>query len=154
MQNLADQYNLDLTISLDHLPDGYEYNLILTDKYKRLLSMGRRTDTGGKSITIPSWCLKDANYTLTVQRLEAGAVIAEEQYVLSFRENELHMEYLQGLQAAGFQLAVRKKLWEKQNWFSDRDLERKVSAWERHRTEEKYLEQMETISFGQTEYFA
>ena len=138
---MADKYNLDITISLDYVPEEYDYNLILVDKFSRLLGVGKSTGAGGKSITIPNWCLKDEVYTLKVQTLDGSEVISEESYDLSFRENTLHMEYMRMQNHMNFNFAVRKKLWEKQT----KNLGREVSGFQRSRYEEKYLEQMDAI---------
>ena len=156
IETMADKYNLDITISLDFLPEEYGYNLILVDRCQRLLGVGKKTDTGGKSLTIPSWCIKDGFYTLKVQTLDGNAVISEECYDLSFRENTLHMEFLRMQQAVGmpggmsFNYSLRKKLLEKQRGAP----ERKVSVWERLKSEEKYMEQMDAIYCDGQEFYA
>ena len=131
---------------------------------------GKRSESGGKSLTIPSWCIKDGFYTLKVQTLDGNAVISEECYDLSFRENTLHMEFLRMQQALGmqggmsFNYSLRRQLLEKQriNLLSEvsayerrsGSLERKVSAWERQKYEEKYMEQMDDIYCDGQEFFA
>ena len=156
IETMADKYNLDITISLDFLPEEYDYNLILVDRCQRLLGVGKRSESGGKSLTIPSWCIKDGFYTLKVQTLDGNAVISEECYDLSFRENTLHMEFLRMQQALGmpdgmsFNYSLRKKLLEKQRGAP----ERKVSAWERLKSEEKYMEQMDAIYCDGQEFYA
>ena len=153
---MADKYNLDITISLDYVPEEYDYNLILVDKFSRLLGVGKSNGPGGKSITIPNWCLKDEVYTLKVQTLDGSEVISEESYDLSFRENTLHMEYMRMQQALGFSggmnfnYSLRKKLWEKQT----KNLGREVSVFQRSRYEEKYLEQMDAVYCDVQEFFA
>jgi hypothetical protein len=153
---MADKYNLDITISLDYVPEEYDYNLILVDKFSRLLGVGKNNGSGGKSITIPNWCLKDDVYTLKVQTLDGSEVISEESYDLSFRENTLHMEFLRMQQALGmpggmnFNYSLRKKLWEKQT----KALDREVSVFQRNRYEEKYLEQMDAIYCDGQEFYA
>jgi hypothetical protein len=138
------------------LPEEYDYNLILVDRCQRLLGVGKRSERGGKSLTIPSWCIKDGFYTLKVQTLDGNSVVSEECYDLSFRENTLHMEFLRMQQALGmpggmsFNYSLRKKLLEKQ-----RDaLERKVSVWERLKSEEKYMEQMDAVYCDGQEFYA
>ena len=170
IETMADKYNLDITISLDFLPEEYDYNLILVDRCQRLLGVGKKTDTGGKSLTIPSWCIKDGFYTLKVQTLDGKAVISEECYDLSFRENTLHMEFLRMQQALGmpggmsFNYSLRRKLMEKQRMSLHHEAsvyerrrgspERKVSAWERQKYEEKYMEQMDAIYCDGQEFYA
>lgn len=170
LRSLADKYNLDITISLDYVPEEYDYNLILVDKYSRLLGVGKSNGTGCKSITIPNWCLKDEIYTLKVQTLEGNEVVSEECYDLSFRENTLHMEFLRMQQALGmpsgmsFNYSLRRKLLEKQRMNLQREVsayerrrgspERKVSVWERQKYEEKYLEQMDAIYCDGKEFYA
>ena len=45
---MADKYNLDITISLDFLPEEYDYNLILVDRCQRLLGVGGELKLAGK----------------------------------------------------------------------------------------------------------
>lgn len=146
---MADKYNLDIIISLDYVPEEYDYNLILVDKFSRLLGVGKSNGSGGKSITIPNWCLKDEVYTLKVQTLDGSEVISEESYDLSFRENTMHMEFIQMQNKMRFDCVVRKKLWEKTANCRNRE----VSAVQRSRYEERYLEQMDAVYCDGQEFY-
>lgn len=147
--SMTDKYNLDITITLDYIPDEYDYNLILLDKHARLLGVGKCNGNGGKSITIPNWCMKDEGYTLKVQTTEGTDVISEESYHLLFRENTLHMEFMQLQNKMHFDCVVRKKLWEKNANARGRE----VSVFQRNRYEERYLQQMDAIYCGSQEFY-
>ena len=138
LSSTTDKYNLDITIRLDFVPEEYDYNLILLDKHARLLGVGKPNPTGGKSITLPHWCLKDENYTLKVQTLTGTDIVSEESYQLSFRENSLHMEYLRMCETLHFNYVIRKKIWEKQT----KHLEKEISAFQKQHCQEQYYKQL------------
>lgn len=147
---MADKYNLDITITLDYIPDEYDYNLILLDKHSRLLGVGKSNGNGGKSITIPNWCMQDEGYMLKVQTSEGNAVISEESYSLSFHENTLHMEYMKMRQNMNFNCVLRRKAWEK----SAQELSQNISIFKRSQYEERYLEQMNAVTDAPQEFYA
>ena len=148
--SMTDKYNLDITITLDYVPDEYDYNLLLLDKHARLLGVGKSNGNGGKSITIPNWCMKDEGYTLKVQTTEGTDVISEESYHLLFRENTLQMEFMQMQNKMHFDCVVRKKLWEKNANAHSKE----VSVFQRNRYEERYLEQMDAVYCDTQEFYA
>ena len=148
--SMTDKYSLDITITLDYIPDEYDYHLILLDKHARLLGVGKTNADGGKSITIPNWCLQDEGYTLKVQTTEGTDVISEESYHLLFRENRLHMEFMQMQKKTQFDCVVKKKLWEK----NVNNRSRELSAVQKNRYEERYLEQMDAIYCDGQEFYA
>ena len=155
IRSMTDKYNLDLTITLDYVPDEYDYHLILLDKHARLLGVGKSNGSGGKSITIPNWCMQDEGYTLKVQTSDGQDVISEESYSLSFYENTLHMEYMRMRQNVNFECVVRRKLWEKNidETNQSRNM-RSPSKYQRCQYEERYMEQMDTIYCDGKEFYA
>ncbi len=150
IKSMSDKYNLDITITLDAMLDEYDYNLILLDKYSKLLSVGKNNGSGGKSITIPNWCMKEDGYTLKVQATEGAKLISEESYHLLFRENTLHMEFMQLQNKMNFNCVVRKKLWEKESEVQGRA----ISVFQRNKYEERYLEQMDAVYCEAQEFYA
>ena len=156
IETITDKYNLNITISLDYLVAEYDYNLILVDRYHRLLGVGKRNEAGGKSITLPAWCMKDGDYILKVQAIEDNKVISEESYDLSFREKTLHIEFLRMQQVLGmhdsmnFNYVLRRKLLAKQKM----KLQQQVSEWERKKYEAKYIEHMDAIYCDGRDYYA
>lgn len=150
LMSMTDKYNLDITITLDSVSEEYDYRLVLLDAQQRLLGVGKPNAEGGKSITIPSWGMKEDGYTLKVQATDGMDVVSEESYHLSFRENTWQME-LQRLQGPmRFDCVVRKKLWEKQGKKDNTY----TTLYKRNRYEEKYLEQMDAIYCDSKEFFA
>lgn len=150
IQSMTDKYNLDITITLDAVPDEYDYNLILLDKHSKLLGVGKSNGRGGQSITIPNWCMKEEGYTLKVQTTAGAEVVSEESYHLLFRENTLHMEFVQMQNKMNFDCVVRKKLWEK----ATDDPGREISVFQRNKYEERYMEQMDAIYCDSQEFYA
>ena len=55
---LLGKYNLELQITLDHIPEGCDYNLVLYDSEGNQVGIGADNGNGGKSITLPNWNLK------------------------------------------------------------------------------------------------
>lgn len=149
LNSVADKYNLDITISLDYVPEEYDYNLILVDRHSRLLGIGKTDAKGGKSITIPNWCFKEEDYTLKVQTLEGNEVVSEESYNLSFRENTLQMQYLTLQGGMKFDCVVRRKLWQR-----GKQQNREIPVAQRERYEEEYRKQMDAIYCDGQEFLA
>lgn len=141
-QSASDKYNIEITITLDYEPEGFDYQMLLYDKSNRLLGIARNNGNGGKSITIPNWCMQDDAYKLKVQTRDGPEVVSEEDYNLLFRENTLRGIYHQMCQKMHFNFILQKKLQE--NCFSMP--ERELSARSFHRCEETYMEQMGVIS--------
>ena len=147
LQSASDKYNLDLTIKLDYEPEGFDYQMILYDARNRLLGVAKDNDSGGKSITIPKWCMQDGAYKLKVQTRDGPEVISEEDYNLVFEENTLQGTYMQMCQKLKFNFALQKKLNQKYYSYSQRGSPQSTF----HRCEECYMGQMEV--FSQTKEF-
>ena len=84
----SDKYNLDITITLDHIPEGCDYELILYDADGNQVGIGTDNGEGGKSITIPDWNMDNKSYTVKVQAKDGSPVNDEEYYHLSFRTKQ------------------------------------------------------------------
>ena len=48
-----DTYNKDITITLDHIPEGCDYEMVLYDEEGNQVGIGKENGNGGLSITIP-----------------------------------------------------------------------------------------------------
>lgn len=84
----SDKYNLDITITLDHIPEGCDYELILYDVDGNQVGIGTDNGEGGKSITIPNWNMDNKSYTVKVQTKDGSPVNDEEYYHLSFQTKQ------------------------------------------------------------------
>jgi len=148
--SVTDKYNLDITITLDYIPDEYDYNLILLDKHSRLLGVGKNNGYGGKSITLPKWSMQEDGYTLKVQTSDESGVVSEESYSLSFHENTLHMEYVKLRHNANFECVVQRKMWEKHR----KGTEHETTLFKKSKYEERYMEQMDAVYDEGQEFYA
>ena len=62
-----DTYNKDITITLDHIPEGCDYEMVLYDEEGNQVGIGKENGNGGLSITIPNWNSDNRGYTVKVQ---------------------------------------------------------------------------------------
>lgn len=79
--NQVDRYNQDITITLDNIPKGCDYEIILYDKDGNQVGIGKDNGAGGKSVTIPNW---DTSAEFTVKIMSFGEVSPSENYHISF----------------------------------------------------------------------
>lgn len=150
LSNAKDKYNLDITVTLDYVPEGYDYNLILYDKHERLLGIGKSNGNGGKSITIPNWCMKDRDYTLKVQAKDGEKIVSEEDYHLSFKEDNFYGAYWQMKEKMSFSHVLRQKLQRE----SVQIQEKEILAKHCTKYEECYEEQVELPHNEVVEFYA
>lgn len=66
----SDKYNLDITITLDNIPEGCDYELVLYDADGNQVGIGTDNGEGGISITIPNWNMDNKSYAVKVQATE------------------------------------------------------------------------------------
>lgn len=110
---VSDKHNLDITVTLDHIPEGCDYDLILYDGDGNQVGIGRDNGNGGKSVTVPNWNLENREYTVKVLAKDGSPVNAEEYYHLSFQtqnaagDNVLRQQAKEMQEYAG---ALRRKL--------------------------------------------
>ena len=52
---VSDKHNLDITVTLDHIPEGCDYELVLYDGDGNQVGIGQDNGSGGKSVTVPNW---------------------------------------------------------------------------------------------------
>ena len=60
-------YNRDITITLDHIPEGCDYEMVLYDEEGNQVGIGKENGNGGLSSTIPNWNSDNRGYTVKVQ---------------------------------------------------------------------------------------
>lgn len=100
-------------MTLDHIPEGCDYDLILYDGDGNQVGIGRDNGNGGKSVTVPNWNLENREYTVKVLAKDGSPVNAEEYYHLSFQtqkaagDNVLRQQAKEMQEYAG---ALRRKL--------------------------------------------
>ena len=111
----SDKYNLDITITLDHIPEGCDYELVLYDADGNQVGIGTDNGEGGKSITIPNWNMDNKSYTVKVQAKDGSPVNDEEYYHLSFRTKQADKKssaYEQAQKMSEYAGELRRKLHE------------------------------------------
>ena len=110
---VSDKHNLDITVTLDHIPEGCDYDLVLYDGDGNQVGIGQDNGSGGKSVTVPNWNLENREYTVKVLAKDGSPVNAEEYYHLSFQtqnaagDNVLRQQAKEMQEYAG---ALRRKL--------------------------------------------
>ena len=105
--------NLDITVTLDHIPEGCDYDLVLYDGDGNQVGIGRDNGNGGKSVTVPNWNLENREYTVKVLAKDGSPVNTEEYYHLSFQTKQAANDNVLRQQAKEMQeyaYALRKKL--------------------------------------------
>lgn len=141
---VTDKYNVDITVTLDHIPAGCEYELILYDKEGNQVGIGKDNGNGGKSITIPNWSADNKSYTVKVQAKDGSAVNPNENYHLSFQTTQAdknHSAYQEQAEIAQYAGTVREQL---HNGLTDTEEMRAIKAIrEKYRTH--YTEQMDKL---------
>ncbi len=110
---VSDKHNLDITVTLDHIPEGCDYNLVLYDGDGNQVGIGRDNGNGGKSVTVPDWNLENREYTAKVLAKDGSPVNWEEYYHLSFQTKQAAGDNILRQQAEEMQKyagALRRKL--------------------------------------------
>jgi len=110
---VSDKRNLDITVTLAHIPEGCDYDLVLYDSDGNQVGIGRDNGNGGKSVTVPNWNLENREYTVKVLAKDGSPVNAEEYYHLSFQTKQAANDNVLRQQAKEMQeyaYALRKKL--------------------------------------------
>ena len=83
-----DTYNKDITIILDHIPEGCDYEMVLYDEEGNQVGIGKENGNGGLSITIPNWNSDNRGYTVKVQAKNGSTVNPDAEYHLSFQTKQ------------------------------------------------------------------
>ena len=151
---VSDKYNLDITVTLDHIPEGCDYDLVLYDGDGNQVGIGQDNGNGGKSVTVPNWNMENREYTVKVLAKDSSPVNAEEYYHLSFQtqqaagDNVLRQQAMEMQEYAG---ALRQKLHDGQ------DATEEILALQqiREKYEAYYTQQMDELHNKQAaEYLA
>ena len=115
---LHDQYDLDIIVTLDHIPEGCDYDLVLYDGDGNQVGIGQDNGSGGKSVTIPNWNLENREYTVKVLAKDGSPVNTEEYYHLSFQTQQAEEDNVLRQEAEEMQKyggSLRRKLHEGQD---------------------------------------
>ncbi len=151
---VSDKHNLDITVTLDHIPEGCDYDLVLYDGDGNQVGIGRDNGNGGKSVTVPNWNLENREYTVKVLAKKGSPVNAEEYYHLSFQtkqaaaDNVLRQQVEEMQEYAG---ALRRKLHDGQDTTEEKQALQQI----REKYEAYYTQQMDELHNKQAaEYLA
>ena len=151
---ISDKYNLYITVTLDHIPEGCDYDLVLYDGDGNQVGIGQDNGNGGKSVTVPNWSLESREYTVKVLAKDGSPVNTEEYYHLSFQtqqaeaDNVLRQQAKEQQEYAG---ALRQKLHDGQDATEEKQALRQI----REKYEAYYKQQMDELHNKQAaEYLA
>lgn len=107
--NMVEQYNKDIVITLDNVPEDCNYDIILYDENGNQVGVGVDNGKGGKSIVIPNW----NNSTEFCVKIMAQDNVKEEDYHISFSTlpaKEDNRAYLQNQEKQKYLGEFRRKL--------------------------------------------
>ena len=149
---LLGKYNLNLQITLDHIPEECDYNLVLYDSEGKQVGIGADNGNGGKSITLPNWNLENTGYMVKVQAKDGSDVNPDEYYHLSFQTNQADKNHILAKQMeemSEYGYALRKKLHDGQ------DATEEIQALEKIRKKYKdyYAEQLDKLHMEQAKEY-
>lgn len=142
---VSDRHNLDITVTLDHIPEGCDYELVLYDGGGNQVGIGQDNGNGGKSVTVPNWNLENREYAVKVFAKDGSPVNAEEYYHLSFQMRqsaEGNVLRQQAKEMQGYAYALRKKLHDGE----DVTKEKQALGQIREKYEAYYTQQMEELN--------
>lgn len=149
--NMVDKYNRDVTVTLDHVPVGCEYDLFLYDEKGNQVGIGKDNGNGGVSVTVPNWSVNNRFYTVKVQAKD-GSPISEEYYHLSFWTKEAAKDqgaYQQRQEMSSYYRDFRQKLYEG----GDATQEKEALQAIREKYDSFYAEQLEKLHQEQAEEY-
>lgn len=151
---VSDKHNLDITVTLDHIPESCDYDLVLYDGDGNQVGIGQDNGNGGKSVTVPNWNLENREYTVKVLAKDGSPVNADEYYHLSFQtkqaaeDNVLRQQAKEMQEYAG---ALRRKLHDGQDVTEEKQALQQI----RKKYEAYYTQQMDELHNKQAaEYLA
>lgn len=125
----ADQYRRDITITLDHIPEGCDYELILYDENGAQVGIGTDNGEGGKSITVPDWSMNNNGYTVKVYARDGSTVKEDEYYHLSFqtsRADKDHGSYRQMQANRKYLSSMRAKAYRGEDFTAEKEALQKI----------------------------
>ena len=147
---VKDTYNRDITITLDHIPEGYDYEMVLYDEEGNQVGIGKDNGNGGLSITIPNWNTDNRGYTVKVQAKNGSMVNPDAEYHLSFQTTQAdksHGAYQEMAEVQKYAGTVRKQM---QEGLTDTEEMRAIKEI-RQKYKACYTEQMEKLHKEQAE---
>ena len=145
-----DTYNKDITITLDHIPEGCNYEMVLYDEEGNQVGIGKENGNGGLSITIPNWNSDNRGYTVKVQAKNGSTVNPDAEYHLSFQTTQAdksHGAYQEMAEVQKYEGTVRKQM---QEGLTDTEETRAIKEI-RQKYKAYYTEQMEKLHQKQAE---
>lgn len=145
-----DTYNKDITIILDHIPEGCDYEMVLYDEEGNQVGIGKENGNGGLSITIPNWNSDNRGYTVKVQAKNGSTVNPDAEYHLSFQTTQAdksHGAYQEMAEVQKYEGTVRKQM---QEGLTDTEETRAIKEI-RQKYKAYYTEQMEKLHQKQAE---
>ena len=145
-----DTYNRDITITLDHIPEGCDYEMVLYDEEGNQVGIGKDNGNGGLSITIPNWNSDNRGYTVKVQAKNGSTVNPDAEYHLSFQTTQAdksHGAYQEMAEVQKYEGTVRKQM---QEGLTDTEEMRAIKEI-RQKYKAYYTEQMEKLHQEQAE---
>ena len=145
-----DTYNKDITITLDHIPEGCDYEMVLYDEEGNQVGIGKENGNGGLSITIPNWNSDNRGYTVKVQAKNGSTVNPDAEYHLSFQTTQAdksHGAYQEMAEVQKYAGTVRKQM---QEGLTDTEETRAIKEI-RQKYKAYYTEQMEKLHQKQAE---
>ena len=145
-----DTYNKDITITLDHIPEGCDYEMVLYDEEGNQVGIGKENGNGGLSITIPNWNSDNRGYTVKVQAKNGSTVNPDAEYHLSFQTTQAdksHGAYQEMAEVQKYAGTVRKQM---QEGLIDTEEMRAIKEI-RQKYKTYYTEQMEKLHQEQAE---
>ena len=143
-------YNKDITITLDHIPEGCDYEMVLYDEEGSQVGIGKENGNGGLSITIPNWNSDNRGYTVKVQAKDGSMVNPDAEYHLSFQTTQAdksHGAYQEMAEVQKYEGTVRKQM---QEGLTDTEETRAIKEI-RQKYKAYYTEQMEKLHQEQAE---
>ena len=151
-----DTYNKDITITLDHIPEGCDYEMVLYDEEGNQVGIGKENGNGGLSITIPNWNSDNRGYTVKVQAKDGSMVNPDAEYHLSFQTTQAdksHGAYQEMAEVQKYEGTVRKQMKEgltdTEEMRAIKEIRQKYKACYTEQMEKLHKEQAEEIMQGE-----
>ena len=151
-----DTYNKDITITLDHIPEGCDYEMVLYDEEGNQVGIGKENGNGGLSITIPNWNSDNRGYTVKVQAKNGSTVNPDAEYHLSFQTTQAdksHGAYQEMAEVQKYEGTVRKQMKEgltdTEEMRAIKEIRQKYKACYTEQMEKLHKEQAEEIMQGE-----
>ena len=148
-------YNKDITITLDHIPEGCDYEMVLYDEEGNQVGIGKENGNGGLSITIPNWNSDNRGYTVKVQAKNGSTVNPDAEYHLSFQTTQAdksHGAYQEMAEVQKYEGTVRKQMQEgltdTEEMRAIKEIRQKYKAYYTEQMEKLHQEQAEAVMQG------